>query len=312
MKVFVTGASGWIGSALVPELCAAGHEVVGLARSDHSAALIESMGGRVRRGTLDDLDQLRDGAADADGVIHLAFMHDVAFSGGFEVAAQADRRAVEIFGDALAGSGRPLLIASGTMGLTSHGVATEADGHVADPASAAAGPGPGTRWATAEFTLALAQRGVRSSVVRLAPTNHGRGDHGFLARLVELAREKGVAGYVGNGTNRWNAVHRLDTAHLFALALGEAPAGTTLHAVAEEGVAMADIAGVIARHLHVPTASIDPAEASSHFGWLAHVVSMDGPVSSAFTQSLLAWTPIHPRLLEDLDEGHYFRQASPR
>ena len=306
MKVFVTGASGWIGSAVIPELLEAGHTVVGLARTSESAVRIESLGGQVFRGSLDDLDGLREAAAASDGVIHLAFMHDVAFSGGFEQAAQADRLAIETFGDALAGSERPLLIASGTLGLAIGRVATELDGHTLDAGVAALGGGPSARWANAEYTLSLVERGVRASIVRLAPTNHGVGDNGFITSLIGIARDKGIAGYVGDGSSRWNAVHRLDTAHLFALALEGAPAGSTLHAVAEEGVSGRDIAAVIGKHLNLPVSSIIPKDAASHFGWMAHFVAMDSPVSSVLTRQLLGWNPTHVGLIEDLDQGHYF------
>src|SRR5439155_3051947 len=200
MRVFVTGASGWIGSAVVPELLGAGHQVVGLARSDASAAALAVAGAEVRRGSLDDLETLRDEAAASDGVIHLAFKHDLAFTGNFQGAADADRRAVNVFGDALAGSDRPLVIASGTLWAAPGRLATERDGH--DPRMGAALPeGPRTRWETAELTLALAERSVRSSVLRLPPTVHGDGDHGFMATLVGIARDRGVSGYIGDGAN---------------------------------------------------------------------------------------------------------------
>jgi nucleoside-diphosphate-sugar epimerase len=308
MRVFVTGASGWIGSAVVPELLGAGHQVTGLARSDASAAALTAAGAQVHRGTLDDLDSLRDAAAASDGVIHLAFKHDLAFTGDFQGAADADRRAVETFGDALAGSGRPFLIASGTLGLAPGRVATERDGHgVPDPALAAmAGAGPLTRLATAELVLSLASRGVRSSVMRLPPTNHGDGDNGFMATLVAIARDKGVSGYIGDGSNRWPAVHRLDSAHLFRLALENAPAGSTLHAVADEGVPIRDIAEVIGRHLDVPVVSISPEDAAGHFTWLAGFLAADSPASSTLTRELLRWHPTQPGLIDDLDKGHYF------
>lgn len=308
MRIFVTGASGWIGSAVIPELRARGHQVVGLARSEAAASRLTSLGVEVCRGTLDDHEVLLEAASTSDGVIHLAFMHDVAFSGGYDVAAAADRRAVEIFGEALAGSGRPLLIASGTLGLSPGRLATELDGHggSGEPTS-----GPSARLATAEYALGLAERGVRSCVVRLAPTNHGDGDQGFVAWLVQTARARGVAGFVGDGRVRWNAVHRLDTAQLIALALDKAPAGSTLHAVAEEGVPLGDVAAVIGRHLGVPTESVAPQDAFEHFGWLGFAVALDSPVSSARTRELLGWSPTQPGLIDDLEQGHYFAESSP-
>jgi nucleoside-diphosphate-sugar epimerase len=307
MRVFLTGASGWIGSAVVPELLGAGHQVVGLARSDAAATALNAAGAEVHRGTLDDLDGLRDAAGTSDGVIHLAFKHDLAFSGDFQGAADADRRAVEILGETLAGSDRPLVIASGTLGVSPGRVATEQDGHGSNPAVAAWGGGPQTRWATAELALSLGSRGVRSSVVRLAPTNHGDGDNGFLAALVGIARERGVSGYIGDGTNRWPAVHRLDSARLFRLALEQAPAGSTLHAVADEGVPIRDIAEVIGRHLDLPVDSIAPEQAGEHFTWLAGFLAADSPASSALTRELLGWQPSQPGLIADLEQGHYFR-----
>jgi nucleoside-diphosphate-sugar epimerase len=311
MRVFVTGASGWIGSAVVGELIDAGHQVVGLARSDGSADALTAAGAEVHRGTLDDLEGLRSAAGASDGVIHLAFKHDLAFSGDFQGAADADRRAVETLGDGLAGSDRPLVIASGTLGLAPGRLATERDGHGANATPAALGAGPQTRLATAELTLALASRGVRSSVVRLPPTNHGDGDNGFVAALVRIAREKGVSGYVGDGTNRWPAVHRLDSARLFRLALESAPAGSTLHAIADEGVPIRDIAEVIGRHLDLPVVAISPDDAGEHFAWLAGFLAADSPASSALTRELLGWDPTHPGLIADLEQGHYF-DASAR
>ncbi len=309
MRIFVTGASGWIGSAVVPELTDAGHHVVGLARSDASAAALTAAGAEVQRGTLDDVDTLRSAAAASDGVIHLAFKHDLAFSGEFQAAADADRRAVETLGEALADSERPLVIASGTLGLAPGRVATEHDGHGAHPTGAALGGGPQTRWATAEFVLSLASRGVRSSMVRLPPTNHGDGDNGFIAFLVGIARDKGVSGYLGDGANRWPAVHRLDSARLFRLAVEGAPAGSTLHAVAEEGVPIRDVAGVIGRHLDLPVAAISSEDAGEHFAWMAGFLAADSPASSALTRELLAWQPTHPGLIADLEAGHYFHGA---
>jgi nucleoside-diphosphate-sugar epimerase len=311
MRIFVTGASGWIGSAVVPELIGAGHEVLGLARSDASAAALEAAGAQAQRGTIDDLAILRNAAAASDGVIHLAFKHDIAFSGGFEAAAGADRRAVETFGDALAGSGRPLVIASGTLMLPPGRVATEDDGRDAASLAHLSG-GPQTRAATSLLALSLAARGVRSSVLRLAPTVHGDGDHGFMAVIVGIARDKGVSGYIGDGSNRWPAVHRLDAARLFRLAVEQAPPGSALHAIADEGVPIRDIAEVIGRHLNVPVASIPPERASEHFGWVAPFLGADAPASSTLTRELLGWQPSQPGLLDDLGKGHYFGPAPTR
>jgi nucleoside-diphosphate-sugar epimerase len=306
MRIFVTGASGWIGSAVVPELIGAGHQVVGLARSDDSAAALTAAGAEVHRGSLDDLDGLRAAAGASDGVIHLAFKHDLAFSGDFQGAADADRRAVEAFGEALAGSDRPFVLASGLLGVMPGQVATELDGHGSHAAVAAFGGGPRARWETAELTLSLASRGVRSSIVRLPPTNHGDGDNGFIATLVGIAREKGVSGYIGDGANRWPAVHRLDSARLFRLAIEQAPAGSTLHAAAEEGVPIRDVAEVIGRHLELPVVSVSPEDAGEHFTWMAGFLGIDAPASSALTRELLGWQPTQPGLIADLEEGHYF------
>jgi nucleoside-diphosphate-sugar epimerase len=299
MRVFVTGATGFIGSATVPELIDAGHEVVGLARSDAAAASLAAAGAEVHRGALDDLDSLRAGAAASDGVIHLAFIHDFA---NFQAAAQTDRRAIETMGAALEGSGRPLVIASGLLGLVAGRPATERD--PGDPDSPAA-----HRLASAQNTLAFASRGVRSSVVRLPPSVHGEHDHGFVPRLIEIARTTGVSGYIGEGTNRWSAVHRVDAARLFRLAVEAAPAGSVLHAVADEGVPARAIAEVIGRHLDLPVASIAPDDAGEHFGWLARFFAADGSASSALTREQLGWTPTEPDLIADLDEDHYFAAA---
>jgi nucleoside-diphosphate-sugar epimerase len=308
MRIFVTGASGWIGSAVVPELLGAGHEVIGLARSDTSAAALNAAGAKAHRGTLDDLDALRSAAAASDGVIHLAFKHDIAFSGDFQGAADADRRAIETFGEALVGSDRPFVIASGTLGLAPGRVATERDGHGPDSAAAHLIGGASTRMANAELTLSLASRSVRSSVVRLPPTVHGEGDHGFMATLVGIARDKGVSGYIGDGSNRWPAVHRLDAAHLFRLALEKTPAGSVLHAVADEGVPVRAIAEVIGRHLDLPVVAIPPEDAGEHFAWLAGFLGVDSPASSTLTRELVGWHPTHPGLIDDLDKGHYFHK----
>jgi nucleoside-diphosphate-sugar epimerase len=310
MRVFVTGASGWIGSAVVPELIEAGHQVLGLARSDTSAAALTAAGAEVQRGSLDDLHQLQAAADASDGVIHLAFKHDLAFSGDFQGAADADRRAVETIGAALAGSDRPLSIASGLLGVSPGRVATEQDGHGSHAAGAAFGGGPQARWETAEYTLSLASQGVRSSIVRLPPTNHGDGDNGFIAALVGIAREKGVSGYIGDGANRWPAVHRLDSARLFRLALEKAPAGSTLHPVADKGVPIRDIAAIIGRHLEVPVVSIAPQDAAEHFSWMGGFIGLDAPASSELTRELLGWQPAQPGLIADLDAGHYFQAQS--
>src|SRR6266699_2047047 len=307
MRVFVTGASGWIGSALVPELIGAGHEVTGLARSDASAAALTGAGARVHRGDLDDPGGLRGAAGASDGVIHLAFSADMMRSGDFQGAVDADRRAVEALGEALTGSDRPLVIASATVVLAPGRVGTEQDAPGLDPAAAG---GPRARLATEEVALSFASLGVRSSVVRLATTCHGDGDHGFLAALVGIARDKGVSGFIGDGSSRWTAVHRLEAAHLFRLALEKAPAGSPLHGVADEGVPIRAVAEMIGRHLDVPVVSVPAGEASGHFGFLAGFLAADNPVSSALTRELLGWQPAHPGLIEDLDKGHYFHGRS--
>ena len=307
MRIFVTGASGWIGSAVVPELLGAGHEVVGLARSDASAQRLEAVGATVQRGDLDDPEGLAKAAADSDGVIHLAFQHEVAFGGNFAAAGAADRRAVEAMGAALADSDRPFVLASGMIGLIAGRVATEDDGLVASP-EVRANPA-GRRAATALLTLSLRGIGVRSSVLRFAPTVHGDGDNGFVATLVGVARQRGVAGYVGDGTNRWPAVHRSDAARLARLAVEAAPAGSVLHAAAEEGVPFREIAGAMGRHLDIPTTSVASEDAPEHFGFMAHFVALDSPVTATITRELLGWEPTGPSLLEDLEQDHYYRSV---
>ena len=299
MRVFVTGASGWIGAAVVPELIVAGHHVVGLARSDDAAVALAAAGVEVRRGSLDDLESLRAGARDSDGVIHLAFNHDFSDRAG---AGRTERAAVETLGNALAGSDHPFLFASG-VAMAPGRMLTERD---ASPMSGPDSPRGGGEQLAFEYV----ERGVRSVSLRFAPTVHGDGDHGFISTLVGIAREKGISGYVGDGSNRWPAVHRLDAARLVALALDKAPAGSVLHAVAEEGVAAREIAEVIGRHLDVPVVSVTPADAAGHFGWIGAIFALDVPASSTLTQELLGWAPTHPGLIEDLEAGHYFRTAS--
>ncbi|GLY34120.1 3-beta hydroxysteroid dehydrogenase [Amycolatopsis sp. NBRC 101858] len=289
MRVFVTGASGWIGSALVPELLGAGHQVVGLARSDASAAAVEKLGAEVLRGGLDDLETLKTGAANADGVVHLAFGHD--FS-RMEAAIRTDAAAVDAMAAVLAG--KPLIAASGTPSVPGR-AATEAD----DPAGF--GPVAG-RMDNARAVVKTAENGVRASVVRLPRSVHGEGDaHGLIARLIAAGREKGIAAYVGDGTARWPAVHVLDAAHLFHLALEHAPAGSVLHAVGDEGVAIRDVAEVAGRRLGLPVTSVEADE----LGFLGAILAIDQPASSTTTQELLGWQPTHPGLLDDLEKGYY-------
>jgi nucleoside-diphosphate-sugar epimerase len=308
MKIFVTGASGWIGSAVVPELLGAGHDVIGLARSDASAHKLEAAGASVQRGDLDDPEILAKAANESDGVIHLAFQHEIAFGeGNFAAAGAADRRAVEAMGTALAGSDRPFVLASGVAGLSLGRPATENDGLV--PSAVTRAAPPGIRQATALLALSLRGAGVRSSVLRFAPTVHGDGDTGFIATYVGVARKKGVSGYVGDGAQRWPAVHRSDAARLARLAVEAAPAGTVLHAVGDEGVPFRDIAEAIGRGLGVPTKSVAPEDALEHFGPLGLFAGMDFPASAAITRELLGWKATGPTLIEDLDEGHYFRQT---
>ncbi|HJV47086.1 MAG TPA: SDR family oxidoreductase [Bacillota bacterium] len=274
MRVFVTGATGYVGSAVVRELIDAGHKVVGLTRSDKGAVILKEAGAEVHRGDLADLDSLRSGAAAADGVIHLAFKHD--FS-DFAGSLATDLLAVETIGAALEGSGKPFVI-------TAH-----ANGTASDNAA-----------------IGLANRGVRTSIVMLAPSVHGEGDKGFVPRLINIARTKGFSAYIGNGSNHWTAVHRLDAAHLYCLALEKAPAGSRLDGVADEGVPFRNIASVIGKHLNLPVVSISREEAEDHFGFLGTIAALDIPRSSAQTQELLGWRPKHPSLISDLEQGHYF------
>ncbi len=291
MRVFVTGASGFVGSAVVRELINSGHQVTGLARSDSSAVKLAAAGAQVHRGSLGDLDSLRAGAAAADGVAHLAFVHDFE---NYVEAANIDRSAIAAIGEVLAGTGRPFVVTSGLAGFGLGRPLTEED--------AAAPESP----RVSEEALVLADRGVRVSAVRLAPSVHGEGDHGFVPRLIEIARAKGVSAYPGDGSNRWPAVHRLDAAQLFRLALENTPAGARLHGVAEGGIPVRDIAEVIGRHLGLPVESVPVEQAFDHFGWLGGFFALDLPASSTLTQERLDWHPVHPGLIADLEKGHYF------
>jgi nucleoside-diphosphate-sugar epimerase len=297
MRVLVTGATGFIGSAIVEELISAGHQVLGLARSDAGAKSLIAGGAEVHRGSLEDLESLRSGAASADGVIHTAFIHD--FS-NYGPAAEADRRAIEALGGALAGSHRPLIVTSGTLLVQRQAsLATEEDAH-----------NPTFPRKSEEAALALAARGVHASVLRLPPSVHGKGDHGFVPRLISIAREKGASAYIGNGLNRWPAVHRLDAAHLYRLALEKGAAGVSYHGVGDEGVPTREIAEVIGRYLNLPVVSKSREEAADHFGGMARFFGIDGPASSALTQEQLGWRPVQPGLIADLNAKHYFEHAA--
>jgi nucleoside-diphosphate-sugar epimerase len=296
MRVFLTGATGFVGSAIVSELLGAGHQVLGLARSDAAARSLAASGADVHRGALDDLDSLRRGAAAADGVIHTAFIHD--FS-NIAASAETDRVAIEALGATLEGSARPFVMTS-AIGLLKPGcVGTEDD--LPDPSS-----GGAHRVASERAALLLAARGVRVSVVRLPPSVHGDGDHGFVPFLVRIARETRVSAYIGEGRNRWSAVHRLDAAQLYRLALENGPAGATFHGVADEGVRTRGIADVIGKRLDVPVVSKSPGDAAGHFAWLARFFALDIPASSVRTQEQLGWRPRQPGLIADLERGSYF------
>jgi nucleoside-diphosphate-sugar epimerase len=299
MRVFVTGASGWIGSATVGELLAAGHEVTGLARSDASAARLAATGASVRRGDLDDLASIRAGAEAAEAVIHLAAKHDWSDLAG---SAAAERGAVETILDALEGTGRPFLLAAGVAGLTQGRPATE------DDPSPFNGP-QSPRGGTENLALEFVDRGVHSVSLRFAPTVHGTGDHGFIATIAAVAREKGVSGYPADGTNRWAAVHRSDAARMVAAGLAKAPAGSRLHAVAEAGLSTRDIAEAIGRAFGLPVASIAPDDVAAHFGWISTFFSMDLTATSTATRELLGWQPAGPALIEDIDAGAYSTPA---
>ena len=297
MRVFVTGATGFVGSAMVKELISAGHQVLGLARSHAAAKSVVAAGGEVHRGSLEDLESLRRGTAAADGVIHTAFTHDF---NNYGSAAEADRRAIEILGCELAGSDRPFIVTSGTLIVKPGGLlATEEDEAT-----------PNFPRQSEAAALALLARGARVSVLRLPPSVHGNGDHGFVPRLIGIAREKGVSAYIGEGLNRWAAAHRLDAARLYRLVLENRSAGGRYHAVADEGVPTREIAEVIGRRLNLPVVSKSPQDAADHFGWIARFFSMDGPASSAKTQEQLGWRPVQPGLIADLDAEHYFEHTA--
>jgi len=294
MRVFVTGASGFVGSAIVRELIDGGHQVLGLARSDVAAEALARLGAGVHRGELSDTKSLAAGARECEGVIHAAFIHDWA---NYTAAANTDQRAIETLGAALAGSNRPFLVTSGTLLVQRAGdLATEEEP-----------PDPTFPRKSEDAALATASKGVRVSVLRLPPSVHGDGDHGFMPALIKIAREKGVSAYAGDGLNRWPAVHRLDAARLYRLALEKGSSGARYyHAVADEGVPFRDIAQVIGRRLNVPVVSKTPQEATDHFGWLAHFVGIDCPASSARTRQQLGWRPTHSSLIPDIDRPIYF------
>ena len=294
MRVFVTGATGWVGSAVTEELRGAGHSVVGLARSDEAAAALAAAGVAVHRGSLEDLESLRAGAATADAVIHTAFNHD--FSRFAENAA-AERSAIEALGAALAGTDRPLIVTSGVALIAPGRVVTEDD--VRDPNAEHFPRDPET------LAAAAAARGVRVSVIRLAPSVHGKGDHGFVPIVIGLAREHGVSAYMGDGNNRWPGVHRRDAARLYRLALERAAEHAVYHAVAEEGVPFREIAGVIGRRLNLPVVSLSGNDVDAHFGWFTRFAQIDAPASSAKTRQSLGWHPTEPTLLDDLDSVYF-------
>jgi nucleoside-diphosphate-sugar epimerase len=305
MRIFVTGGTGQTGPTVVAELVAAGHTVTGLARSDAAAARLESLGATPHRGSLEDLDSLRRGAEAADGVLHMAYGGDYADP---DDLIRRDRAAIDALGQALAGSGRPFITTSGTLVMKAGRISTEQD--APDPDSVAAFRVPGE-----QACLGYVDLGVRAGVVRLAPTVHGPGDHGFIPALIAAARRSGTSAYIGDGANRWPAIHRADAARLFRSALEEAPAGSVLHGVGESTVTIKSIAEQVAEMLDVPTCSLTLEQATEHLGnpFLAKFFSLDVPVSSEDTQALLGWAPQHATLLEDLKTGDYFTpQASIR
>ena len=294
MRVFLTGATGFVGSAVINELISHGHQVLGLTRSDKGAEALKAAGAEPHHGDLEDLDGLRTGAASTDGTIHCGFIHDFA---NFAKSCEVDRQAIETIGTALAGSDRPFLITSGLAGFAPGRLATEED---------APAPGSTPRAPSEGLALGFASRGVRAGVVRLSPSVHDAGDHGFLPMIIGVAREKGVSAYVGEGANRWAGVHRLDAARLYRLALEQGEAGRRYHGVGDEGVPTREIAETIGRQLGVPVRSLSAEEAKEHFGWMAFFFGMTLAASSALTQKRLGWQPTHPGLLADLDQAHYF------
>ena len=302
MRVFVTGATGWVGSAVVKDLIEAGHRVLGLARSEARAQALVAAGADVQRGDLENLDSLCHAAAACDGVIHTAFGHD--FS-RFQANMDIDRHAIEAIGGVLAGSGRPFVTTSGTLMVamvTPGRLGTEQDA-----------PDPSVPRVPSELaTLSLASRDVRSSVMRLPPSVHGDGDKGFMPRIIDIARESGVSAFIGDGTNRWPAVHRLDAARAFRLALENGEAGSRYHAVGDEGIPVRELAEVIGRRLNLPTASKAPEDAAGHFGFLARFLGLDAPASSALTRERLGWMPTRRGLIADLEDGRYFDGASSK
>ena len=297
MRIFVTGASGFVGSAVVQDLMLAGHQVLGLARSDAAADTLIAAGVEVYRGELEHPETLQEGAASADAVVHTAFIHD--FS-RFKEVCEVERLAIEALGAALAGSNKPLLITSGTAFVSPGRVATEND-------LSAFSPDVIPRVITEHAADAVAKQGVRVSLIRLSPSVHGDGDHGFVPTLIQIAREKGSSAYIGDGANRWNAVHRLDAAHLYRLVLEKDLPGARYHAVGEEAVAFRDIAQVIGKSLNVPVVSKSPEEAAEHFGWFAGFAGLDCPASSRHTQEAVGWSPVQPTLIADLEQGSYFK-----